>query len=176
MLQRLADGTRILIRPIQAGDKARLEAGLARLSAETIRRRFLAAKPRFTRRELRYLTEIDGYDHIALVAVRFDDPDSLVAVARAIRLPDRRDTAEMAIVVADPLQGHGLGTLLARRLSAAARSVGIRHFAGTMLPDNEPARRLMMHIAAALEDDHVEQGLREVLVALPEPGRPALAA
>jgi RimJ/RimL family protein N-acetyltransferase len=176
MLHRLADGTRILIRPIQAGDKARLEVGLARLSAETIRKRFLAAKPRFTRRELRYLTEVDGYDHIALVAVLLDDPGSLVAVARAVRLPDRRDTAEMAIVVADYLHGNGLGTLLARRLSAAARSVGIRHFAGTMLPDNEPVRRLILHIAAALEDDHVEHGLREMLVELADTGVHTLAA
>lgn len=170
MLHRLSDGTRVLVRPIQASDKARLEAGLAKLSAETIRKRFLAAKPRFSKRELRYLTEVDGYDHIALVAVLFDDPESLVAVARAVRLPDRRDTAEMAIVVADPLQGKGLGTVLARRLSAAARSVGIRHFAGTMLADNEAVRRLMLHIAAALEDDHVDRGTREVLVALADTG------
>ena len=166
MLQRLSDGTRVLIRPIAAGDKARLERGLARLSAETIRRRFLAAKPRFSRRELTYLTEVDGYDHIALVAVDVDDPDSIVAVARAIRLPDRRDTAEMAIVVGDGLQGRGLGTLLARRLALAARSVGIRHFAGTMLPDNEAARRLVLHIGSALEDDHVHHGVREMRVAL----------
>jgi RimJ/RimL family protein N-acetyltransferase len=176
MLHRLADGTRILIRPIQGGDKERLEVGLARLSAETIRRRFLAAKPSFSRRELRYLTEIDGYDHIALVAVLFDDPDTLVAVARAVRFSDRPDTAEMAIVVADHLHGQGLGTQLARRLSAAARSVGIRHFAGTMLADNEPIRRLMLHIASALEDDHVERGVREVTVELADTGVLTLAA
>ena len=176
MLHRLTDGTRILIRPIQGGDKERLEVGLQRLSAETIRKRFLAAKPRFSRRELRYLTEIDGYDHIALVAVLLDRPDTLVAVARAVRLPDRRDTAEMAIVVADHLQGKGLGTILAQRLSAAARSVGIRRFAGTMLADNEPVRRLMLHIARALEDDHFEAGLREVVVELAETGELAVAA
>jgi hypothetical protein len=63
---RLPDGTRVAIRPIEPGDKARLAEGLRRLSQETIRRRFLAAKPRFTSAELRYLTEIDGVDHIAL--------------------------------------------------------------------------------------------------------------
>lgn len=176
MLHRLSDGTRVLIRPIQAEDKPRLEAGLARLSAETIRRRFLAAKPRFSRSELRYLTEIDGYDHIALVAVRFDDPDALIAVARCVRFRDRPDTAEMAIVVGDSYQGRGLGTLMARRLSAAARSLGIRHFAGTMVPENEPVRRLMLHIARALEDDHVSNGVREVLVELADTSTHALAA
>jgi GNAT superfamily N-acetyltransferase len=176
MVHRLADGTRVRIRPIEARDKGRLEIGLARLSAETIRKRFLATKPRFTRSELRYLTEVDGHDHIALVAVLADDPEALVAVARCVRLPDRPDTAEMAIVVADPLQGNGLGTLLARRLAVAARRVGVRHFAGTMLADNEAVRRLMLHISRALEDESLHDGLREVRVELADTGTLAIAA
>src|SRR3954470_24708737 len=95
----LLDGTRVVIRAIEPGDKARLEAGLRRLSEETIHRRFLAAKPRFTRGELRYLTEVEGGDSVALVGVLADDPETLVAVARSVRLPDRPDTAEMAVVV-----------------------------------------------------------------------------
>ena len=42
--------------------------GPAAALGETIHRRFLGAKPRFSARELRYLTEVDGVDHIALVA------------------------------------------------------------------------------------------------------------
>ena len=77
-------GTRVVIRPIRPGDKERLADGLRRLSDESIRKRFLAAKPRFTRSELRYLTEVDGVNHIALVAVLEEDPDQLVAVARSL--------------------------------------------------------------------------------------------
>jgi GNAT superfamily N-acetyltransferase len=151
------------IRPIQADDKDRLASGLDRLSAETIRKRFLAAKPRFTTRELSYLTEIDGRNHIALVAL---DDDNLVAVARCVRLPDQPEVAEMAIVVADPYQGRGLGTRLAEELAERAREQGIRRFAGTMLPDNLAALALMGRIARAFEDDHLEHGLREVVVSL----------
>jgi RimJ/RimL family protein N-acetyltransferase len=176
MLHRLPDGTRILIRPIQPGDKARLEEGLANLSAETIRLRFLAAKPRFTRGELRYLTEVDGINHVALVAVLLDDPNRLIAIARAVRLQDRPDTAEMAIVVGDPWQGQGLGTLMARRLSQAARAVGVRRFAASILPENRAVARLIWHIARELEDDHLENGLREITVDLAETGQHTLAA
>jgi RimJ/RimL family protein N-acetyltransferase len=158
--------TRVVIRPIRAGDKDRLVDGLRRLSDESIRKRFLAAKPRFTTAELRYLTEVDGVNHIALVAVLEDDPDQLVAVARCVRLPDRPGTAEMAIVVGDPWQGQGLGRELAQRLGDAARAVGIRRFAATMLGDNEAARRLMRTFARRLEEGHVSGGLREVLVDL----------
>ena len=166
MVFELDCGTRVQIRPIEPGDKEKLVTGLRRLSEESIRKRFLAAKPRFTSAELRYLTEVDGFNHIALVAVLADDPDQLVAVARCVRLPDRPDTAEMAIVVGDPWQGQGLGRALATALADAALAVGIRRFAATMLGDNEPARRLMRTFASRLQEGHVYGGVREVLVEL----------
>ena len=162
----LPDGTRILLRPIEAGDKARLTAALGLLSQETIRRRFLAAKPSFSTSELRYLTEVDGLNHLALAAVLADDPEALVGVARCVRLPKTRDTAEFAIVVADALQGRRLGTLLARELATAARATGIRRFAATMLSDNEAVRRLMRTINAQLALDRIDVGVREVVVDL----------
>jgi RimJ/RimL family protein N-acetyltransferase len=152
-----------VIRPIEPGDKERLVNGLAQLSAESIRKRFLAAKPRFTKSELRYLTEVDGRNHIALVALLDDE---LVAVARCVRLPDRPDTAEMAIVVGDPWQGQGLGTALTHALADAAVAAGIRRFAAVMLGDNEAARRLMRTFSRRLEEARVAGGLREVTVEL----------
>ena len=168
MLHSLPDGTRILLRPIEAGDKARLTAALGRLSQETIRRRFLAAKPSFSPSELRYLTEVDGRNHLALAAFLADDPEALVGVARCVRLPDADapDTAEFAIVVADPFQGRRLGTLLARELATAARAAGIHRFAATMLSDNAAVGRLMATISAHLELERIEGGVREVVVDL----------
>ncbi len=152
-----------VIRPIEPGDKEALVEGLRRLSDESIRRRFLAAKPRFTAAELRYLTEVDGRNHIALVA---ELDGELVAVARCVRLPDRPDTAEMAIVVGDPFQGQGLGRALTLALADAAVAVGIRRFAATMLGDNEAARRLMRTFSRRLEEKRIEGGLREAVVEL----------
>ena len=162
----LPSGSRVQVRPIAADDKDKLARGLRQLSDESIRKRFLASKPRFTSAELRYLTEVDGFNHIALVAVLEDDPDQLVAVARCVRLPDRPATAEMAIVVGDPWQNQGLGRALATALADAARAAGIRRFAATMLGDNEPARRLMRTFARRLEEGQISGGVREVLVEL----------
>ena len=166
MLFELPDGSIVRIRPIEPGDKDRLVNGLRQLSEASIRKRFLAAKPRFSRAELQYLTEVDGVNHIALVAVLDSDPDQLVAVARCVRLPDRPGTAEMAIVVGDPWQGQGLGRALAVALADAAVAVGIRSFAATMLADNEAAIRLMRTFARRLEAGQVSGGVREVLVEL----------
>ena len=166
MLYTLPSGSRVRIRPIRADDKDALATGLTRLSQETVHRRFLAAKPRFSGAELRYLTEVDGTNHIALVAVLEADPDQLVAVARCVRLPDRPGTAEMAIVVGDPWQDQGLGTAMTHSLADAAVAVGIRRFAATMLGDNEAARRLMRTFAARLDEGVESGGVREVLVSL----------
>ena len=162
----LPDGTHILIRPIEPADKARLSIALARLSQRSIYRRFLGAKPKLSAAELRYLTEIDGHDHIALVAFLASDPASIVAVARCVRLPDAPDTAEFAIVVGDPLQGRGLGSLLARELATAARSAGIRRFSATMAGENDAVRRLIAHFTATLERDEIAGGVREVVIEL----------
>jgi RimJ/RimL family protein N-acetyltransferase len=159
----LADGTRVRIRRIEPGDKARLAEALRHLSDETIHRRFLAAKPRFSSTELRYLTEVDGRHHIALVAVRADDPEALVAVARCVRLPDRPGTAEMAIVVGDALQGLGLGRRMAQVLADEARAAGILRFAATTLGENVAARRVMRTITERLEGAWAGGGVRELV-------------
>ena len=165
MVFTLSGGTQVLIRHIEPGDKARLEAGLRRLSEETIRRRFLAAKPRFSAAELRYLTEVDGVRHAALVAVLEDDPDTLVAVARYVALPEAPDTAELAVVVGDPFQGQGLGRRLTELLGDEAVAHGIRRFAATMLADNRPAQRLMQTFSRRLQRSGTG-GVRDYVVDL----------
>ena len=108
MLKRLPDGTQILIRPIRPDDKGMLEQGLHNLSETSVQRRFLTPKPSFSRSELRYLTEVDGRNHVALVAERPNAPvRALIGVARYVRLPDDPEAAEVAVVVADHWQGRG---------------------------------------------------------------------
>jgi protein lysine acetyltransferase len=162
---RLSNGQQVWIRPIEPGDAWRIQAGLRYLSAETIQRRFLGAKPRFTARELRYLTEVDQVNHLALVAVSVAT-GRLVAVARCVRLPEEPETAEWAIVVADPLQRKGLGTHLVRALADAAAAQGIHRFRGTIAGENRAVLRLLAHVTDHFEAGLIERGTREVVVDL----------
>jgi GNAT superfamily N-acetyltransferase len=158
---RLADGTALLVRPILPSDKHMLSEGLVRLSEESRRRRFLTAKPRLTAAELRYLTEVDGRDHYALVAQLAHDETSIVAVARYVRDPANPHTAEPAIVVCDALQRRGLGTQLARMLGEAARHRGISRFVVTVLSDNPAVVPLLRTLNAQVQARAHERGVAE---------------
>ncbi|HEX8743073.1 MAG TPA: GNAT family N-acetyltransferase [Thermoleophilaceae bacterium] len=162
MLARLQDGLRVVIREIRPSDRDLLEHSRGRFSDESMRRRFLGPKPRLTSTELRYLTEVDGEDHYAIVAVPLADLGAIVAVARFVRQPGDPATAEAAIIVADELQGRGLGKRMAHQLADAARDRGIRRFTASMLTDNRPALALMRTLSERL-DSHYEEGHREVV-------------
>jgi RimJ/RimL family protein N-acetyltransferase len=162
VLTRLPDGTRVIIRRIQPEDKVLLARTLPLLSAETVRRRFLSPKPTLSAGELRYLTEVDGESHVAFVALPIDRPDPLLGVGRYVRLPDDPATAEVAVLIGDPYQGHGLGTRMGLLLADHAREHGVRRFAATMLSDNVPAHRLFAKISDHLSTDR-QGGLDEVV-------------
>src|SRR3954452_11281377 len=164
-LVRLEDGTALLVRPIEATDKAMLAAGLTRLSETSRQRRFLGPKPRLTAAELRYLTEVDWHDHYAVVAVTPDDGE-IVASARWVRLKTDPEAAEAAVVVCDALQNKGLGKQLARMLADAASAEGIRRVHATMLSENPPALALMRVIAARLSDGGHDHGVHDVVAEL----------
>ena len=163
MLKRLRNGTPILIRPIRPDDKRLLEDGLRNLSETSIQRRFLAPKTRFSRAELRYLTEVDGWDHVALVAESPTQPTRrLIGVARYVRLPDDPQAAEAAIVVADDFQRKGLGSLLVEELGRRARMRGISRFTATMSSDNVAAQRLFQKLTRQAEVHHAGRGTSEL--------------
>lgn len=166
LLRELSDGTKVRIRPVEPADKPRLEIAMARLSAESIRRRFLAAKPSLSAAELRYLTEVDGSQHIALVAVLDEDPEQIAGVARCVRTEPGGEAAEFAIVVGDELHGQGLGTALATALAARARAAGIRRFEATALADNAAVAHLMEGLGARTAQHIQPGGVREIVAEL----------
>jgi GNAT superfamily N-acetyltransferase len=171
MFLTLPGGTRVHVREIVPEDKPLLVAGLRRLTPESAFRRFMSPKVSFSQAELRYLTEVDQHDHIALVAVDADHPSHLIAVARCVRVAP--DTADIAVVVGDPWQGRGLGRRLADELARRARAVGVERIAGTMLADNRAAFRLMRGFGWPFEHDELSGGVREVVAVLkPAPAAP----
>jgi RimJ/RimL family protein N-acetyltransferase len=155
----------IVLRRITPADKDGLVAGLGRLSERSVYQRFLSPKPRLSSGELRYLTEVDFSDHYALVAVLEQAPGVIVAVGRWVRSAEDPAAAEIAIVVADDLQGRGVGTTLGRELADAARARGVDRFTASMLPSNVAAHRLFAKISSQLQWTR-EHGVDELVAPL----------
>jgi RimJ/RimL family protein N-acetyltransferase len=160
----LADGSGIRIRPIRPEDKPLLTRGLDELSPLSVQRRFLAPKESFSQAELRYLTEVDMHDHVALVAESPEDPGRLIGVARFVRLREAPDAADVAIVVGDCWQRRGVGSALATALAAEARRVGIRRFVAAMAADNRAAQRLMARLTVSLQSQQTRQGVTDFVL------------
>jgi RimJ/RimL family protein N-acetyltransferase len=167
VLRRLPDGAPILIRPIRADDKRMLEDGLRHLSNESVQRRFLTLKRSFSRAELQYLTEVDGRDHVALVAEYPGEPvRRLIAVGRFVRDVEHPDAAEVAVVVADDWHRRGVGSQVADLLAEEARRHGVRRFTATMASDNVPAQKLMRRLTTRLESHPAGYGVSEIVLDL----------
>jgi RimJ/RimL family protein N-acetyltransferase len=166
--ERLRDGERILIRPIEPDDREELADGIRRLSPESRYRRFLSGMAGLSEKQLEYLTNVDHHDHEALVAIE-PDTERGIGVARFVRSEEDREVAEFAVAVADDWHSRGVGTALLLRLTERARDEGIRRFSGSILEENRP----MLNLAHELGEVRVRDraaGAVEIEVELPDEG------
>jgi GNAT superfamily N-acetyltransferase len=149
---RLLDGRSAHLRMAHADDGERLRALHARLSKETVYFRYFSAKPRLSERWIDVLTHVDPSRHVVLLAL---EGDEVIGMASYDRSGDT-DSAEVAFLVDDAHQGHGLGTLLLHHLAAIARAHGIHVFIADTLLRNDamlavfrdsglPSRRDLAH-------------------------------
>ncbi len=146
----LADGTRVRLRLVVPADKTQLASAFQRLSPEARYLRFFASKETLTPGELVYLTEMDQAQHFALGAAALNEAGEEgegLGIARFVRLADRPETAESAVVVADRVKGRGLGRLLLQRLVAAAVERGVERFRCEVLAGNDAMRGLLGQLA-----------------------------
>jgi RimJ/RimL family protein N-acetyltransferase len=134
----LPDGRIVHIRPILPSDSDALVRFHEGLSGETTRLRFFTLHPHLTPREVERFTHVDHHNREGLVALSGDD---IIAVGRYDRIPGTAD-AEVAFVVADGWQGHGLGTVLLHQLAARARAEGVTRFVAETLSENRPMQRV----------------------------------
>ena len=133
----LRNGQPVLLRPIRPEDEP-LEADMfEKLSRETIYLRFFGHVPRPDHQFLVYFTHLDYDRELAIVAeVEQAGEKMLAGVVRLVN--DYGDaSAEFAILVADPWQGQGLGTLLMDFMLDIARERGLRKISATALSTNE---------------------------------------
>jgi GNAT superfamily N-acetyltransferase len=141
----LRDGVVVIVRPIHDDDVQRLQAFHLNLSPQTIFLRFGHILSGFPEDLAVWLTHVDGDQRMAFVATDVADHLSdheIIAIGRYDRV--RPGVAEMATVVADGWQGHGLGPILLYRLAVYARSRGYATFIGYLSNRNARGIRALM--------------------------------
>lgn len=135
-----SDGTHFTVRPICPDDEPLLANFHRHLSEETVYRRYFAPlrlDVRVAHERLLQHCLIDYHNEIALIATYLDESGEshLAAVARLIKLA-QSNSAEVAFVVADQHQHHGLGTYLLDRIIDIARKERIGALEAVVLADN----------------------------------------
>jgi GNAT superfamily N-acetyltransferase len=134
-MDHLRDGRRVEIRALRPEDEGDFLAAVDRTSAQSLYRRFFGAKRYFSEQERAFFLNVDFTNHVALVAVvEAESRAAIVAGGRYVVL--RPGVAEVAFVVIDDYQGHGIGAALLRHLAAIARSAGLNELVAEVLPEN----------------------------------------
>ncbi len=127
---RLRDRSAVSIRPVRQQDEAPLRTFLAGLCPEARRLRFFTGGADM--RQAAHWAATDVADHYGLIA--HDATGALVGHASYAQLDPGR--AEVAVEVADHLNGRGLGTILIGRLAQIAEQRGVSELVAEVLPEN----------------------------------------
>jgi acyl-CoA synthetase (NDP forming)/GNAT superfamily N-acetyltransferase len=110
-----------------------VSAFVTALPLETIRHRFGGGRSNLTGRELERLVDTDFAARMSILAIVRGE---VVGIAGYDRLRGTKATAEIAFIVADQYQRHGVATLLFESLAAYARRQGIIAFIAEVLGEN----------------------------------------
>jgi acetyltransferase len=158
----LADGTDITIRPIRPEDAELVQAFVRGLSEESKYFRFMNSMQELTETMLVRFTQIDYSREMALIAVTVEQEKEIeIGVARFAINPDG-DTCEFALVIADNVQGKGLGQKLMVSLMEAARDKGLNTIEGEVLSNNHNMIKLMTRLGFTTKTSEEDQSIMKV--------------
>ena len=145
-------GSVLTLRAIRTDDAPGLVDFHEHLSPRSIYRRFFFVHPKLSAAEVERFTKVDYLDRFALVA---EDGGHLRAVGRYDRMAGTTE-AEIAFVVSDEYQHHGIGTVLLERLADVAWGSGITTFVADTLTENREMLDVFMHsgfkVSTSFED------------------------
>jgi acetate---CoA ligase (ADP-forming) len=125
------DGMTVHVRPVRAGDDDAMRAFFEGVSDDSIGFRFFGM-PNLGW-ATRWAVDVDYADRFGLV-VETGTPRMIIAHAVYVRIDATR--AEVAFLVTDAWQGHGIATILLAHLAEVAQQHGISTFVAEVLPHN----------------------------------------
>ncbi len=167
---KMKDETELMIRPIMPEDEPLMVKFHESLSEQSVYMRYfhmIALSQRIAHERLTRICYVDYDREIALVAEQKNATTGarqLLGVGRLTKEPGT-DEAQFAILVADPVQGRGLGTELVRRLLEIGRKENVRRITAEILLDNYAMQKICERLGFRLTRD-AEEGVVKARIEL----------
>jgi acyl-CoA hydrolase/GNAT superfamily N-acetyltransferase len=139
----LNDGTQMNFRAIHPTDEPRMRDLFYKLSEATIYYRFMSHQKRISRHQIQDFVYIDHRNDVTIVGTLPEAHGEEIIAVGSYYLDPKTNLAEVAFVVSDQWQNHGIGTFLLKHLMRIARRNGIRGFSAEVLVENKPMQAVI---------------------------------
>jgi acetyltransferase len=152
----LADGTPVLMRPVLPRDGpglARFVAGLSRASRHA---RFPGAADKLSPLQMAQLTEPDFDHHVGYVITVPDEGGERIIGEARFMVDGNSDSADIALVVSDAWQRHGIGTHALLVMAKAASRRKLRWLRADVAMGHHAALS-MLHHCGFIRTPHPEE-------------------
>jgi acetyltransferase len=147
----LADGQRILVRPVRPEDEAMYPRFFEHVSAEDIRLRFFSPLRTLSHAFIARLTQIDYARAMAFVAID-ESRNELLGVVR-LHSDANYQSGEYAILLRSDLKGLGLGWKLMELIIEYGRSEKLQRIEGQVLSENTTMLRMCGELGFDIQHD-----------------------
>lgn len=134
------------LRPVRPEDAELIGRLADGLSAESRYRRFMQRSGSLPPAQLLRLSSFDYRREFALLLTAGDNTPLATAAYNA----DNDESCEFGILIADGLQGQGIGSLLMEKLIVRARQQGYRRMRAEILSENLPMQKLAAKLGFTL--------------------------
>ena len=162
----LADGQRVMVRPLRISDDETLQDLFYRLSDENVYSRFLSHKRTHSHEEMQRLVSLDYDENMALVISPSENIDDILAMAR-YDVDPATGLADIAFVVHQDWMRRGLGTLLMKRMTEIAKRRGVPGFTADVLAANTAMLAIFRKSGLELQSEQAD-GVFHLTMTIPQ--------
>ncbi len=153
---RMPDGTPVLLRPMLPKDGPALARFVGGLSRGSRQARFPGSGEALSVAQLAQLTELDFDHHVGCVITVPDEGGERVIGEACFMVDGNSGSADIALVVADGWQRHGIGTQALLALARAAARRGLRWLRADV-PASHRACLSLLHHCGFTRTPHPEE-------------------
>ena len=159
-------GLGILLRPVKISDEPLLKDFFYSLSDESMYQRFISARRDIPHQELQKFAAVDYFQKMVLVATVEEDGIESICGLGQYGINSDMFTADVALVVRDDCQNHGIGGELLAYLTYLAKRQGLLGFTAEVLAGNDPVFHLFKKMGFAVSKRR-DSGVYELAAMFP---------